>query len=149
MAFISTGIGSSNGSAIHVNGGQQGSSMSQIVICNNSALQFCYDVFSEEPMEYVGSSYDDKFIVQLRELTENSTYVVAIESVNNSEWYPVVGVDFAGGDNTTFHTGKKVYVMGIPAEFIGKPVEISFIVCDVGDSAFDTAVVIDDVQLIN
>ena len=151
MAFISTGVGATSGVELTGTGGQQGSSMSQTVQCNknNNKLIFTYDVYSEEPMEYVGSMFDDKFLVQIKELETGVKYEVVVESVNNSEWYSVTGVNFDGGDLTTYHTGKKVCTIGIPEELYGKSIEVSFLVCDVGDSAFDTAVVIDDVKLGN
>ncbi len=148
MAFISTGVGSSSGASLNVTGGTQGSSLSQKVICKSKYLKFTYDVFSEEPMEYVGSSYDDKFIVQIRNLSDGEIAVQeTIESVNTSSWDLKSAVNFYGGDNTTYHTGGKTVLLKLPDSLQDKAIEISFIVCDVGDSQFDTAVVIDDVLL--
>ena len=63
MAFLSTGIGSKEESYIS---GTQGSSMSQIVkVGSYSTLSFNYDVVSEEPEEWVGSIYNDKFEIQI------------------------------------------------------------------------------------
>lgn len=149
MAFISTGVGSTSGTSLGDVGGQQGSVMSQKVECHNNGLSFWYDVFSEEPMEYVGSSFDDKFIVQITDLSNNQKYTYNLESINKSTWVAVSKVNFDGGDSTTFHTEKEQTTLQIPDEVIGKNIEISFIVCDVGDSAYDTAVVIDNVELID
>lgn len=149
MAFISTGIGSQNGSA-----GTEGSSISQVVTCTNRKLSFYYDVFSEEPMEWVGSSYDDKFIIQIRDISGNILYSEVLESVNTSTWLPcaaVPEVNFAGGDDTAYHTyaGLRRKEITLPQSCMYKTIVISFIVCDVGDSAYDTAAVIDDVRLSN
>ena len=149
MAFISTGVGSLGGVSLSGVGGQQGSILSQRVKSDKTGLRFYYDVFSEEPMEWVGSSYDDKFIVQITDLTNDQVYTYNMASVNTSTWVEVKNVDFDGGDSTTYHTEMKQTTLEIPSEVVGKPIEISFIVCDVGDSAYDTAVVIDDVELID
>ena len=149
MAFISTGVGSQNGSA-----GTEGSSISQIVTCKNKKLSFYYDVFSEEPMEWVGSSYDDKFVIEIRDLYGNLLHSEVLESINTSTWIPCASlpeVNFADGDNTAYHTylGLRYKEIVLPSSCMNKPIIISFIVCDVGDSAYDTAAVIDDIKLSN
>ena len=69
-----------------------------------------------------------------------------LETVNTSTWLKVNGIDFEGGDNTMYHTDWKTHSINISA-FQNQMIKIRFLVYDVGDSAYDTAVVIDDVKL--
>lgn len=144
MAFISTGIGSKTGIGLS---GTQGSTMSQIVRnTHNTKLQFNYDVLSEEPMEYVGSRFDDKFELQILDINNNILYSEIIESVNKSDWYTISDIDFDGGDSTMYHTEWKTKSIDV-SEFQNQIIKIKFLVYDVGDSQYDTAVLIDDIKL--
>lgn len=83
MAIISTGIGSKETAAIDI--GVEGSVMSQTFIMpeGSTSLSFSYDFVSEEPLEYVGTEFNDSFAVRLRcgdEDISNKTY----ESINTS-----------------------------------------------------------------
>lgn len=109
-------------------------------------LQFSYDFISEEPMEYVGSSYDDKFMVRINDSQGKTLYSEVFESVNKSAWYPVGGINFDGGDSTTYHTLWKTGEIDISA-YCNSLIEIEFIVCDVGDSTYDSAVLLDNIEL--
>lgn len=143
MAFLSTGIGSKSGVALS---GTQGSTMSQMVHnTNKSIIEFKYNVISEEPMEFVGSKYDDKFEVQILDYSDRVLYSEVIESVNSSTWYQVTGVDFDGGDDTVYQTNWKTKTIDI-SSYQSQFIKIKFLVYDVGDSAYDTAVVIDDIS---
>lgn len=145
MAFISTGIGSSE---VDYLSSQEGSTLSQtfLVPDNANTLSFTYNVLSEEPMEYVGSAFDDKFFAELYDSSGKMINQVAFEAVNTSKWLTTSGIDFDGGDNTTFHTGWKT-VKGDISQYAGKTLTIKFTVFDVGDSAYDTGVLVDDVKI--
>lgn len=142
MAFLSTGIGSNSGVSIS---GTQGSTMSQVFKNNYNNLHFKYNFISEEPMEYINSRYDDKFEFQILDLNDNILYSDVIESVKKSSWFANESINFAGGDRTAFHTGWKDYSVDI-SKFKGKSIKIKFLVYDVGDSAYDSAVVIDNIN---
>ena len=144
MAFISTGIGSME---IDYLNSQEGSTLSQTfsIPDNVNTLSFTYNVLSEEPMEYVGSRYDDKFCAELYD-TSGMINQLAFESVNTSTWLPISGIDFDGGDRTTFHTGWETVSVDI-SQYAGKLLTIKFTVFDVGDSVYDTGVLIDNVKI--
>ncbi len=143
MAFISTGIGSLTGSYL---GGTQGSSMKQTFQNTDyTNLEFYYNFISEEPMEYVGSSFDDKFVVRINDSKGNILVSETLETVNTSSWYPVKNIDFEGGDSTVFHTLWKVAKIDV-SKYQNQDIQIEFLVYDVGDSAYDSAVVIDNVS---
>ncbi|MCM1561819.1 MAG: hypothetical protein NC123_20150 [Butyrivibrio sp.] len=71
---------------------------------------------------------------------------VACESVNTSSWQVVSGIDFDGGDSTAYQTGWKTIKIDV-SSYSGQEVILSFDVCDKGDSAYDTAALIDNVRL--
>ena len=143
MAILTTGVGSAEEDYL---AGTEGSVLSQTFCIpeDMSTLTFSYDVVSEEPHEFVGSQYNDAFIVKL--LVDGETYIMATEDINTSVWYPISGNYFDGGDDTTYHTTWKTVNFDISA-FAGKTVTIQFITYDVGDSVYDTAALIDNVYL--
>ena len=138
MAIISTGLGSVN------------NSNSAVVqnICSQEgklSISFKYDFVSEEPLEYVGSRYDDNFRMIV---TINGTPTEVIQkTINNSGWAAVSGINFAGGDSTTFHTGWQTVTQDLGAIKPTDVVKIEFRVSDKGDSIYDSAALIDDIVL--
>jgi hypothetical protein len=137
MAIISTGLGSVNDSI---------SSLEQKFRIPTWAktITFKYNVVSEEPMEWVGSPYDDQATVEIT--GDAGTSQLAAESVNTSVWLPISGIDFAGGDSTVFQTGWKTIVADVTA-YQGKFVTLSIRCWDSGDSIYDTAMVIDAIKI--
>ena len=144
MAILTTGIGSGTSD---YTGSTEGSTLSQkfLVSGNVTTLSFDYNVVSEEPMEYVGSSFDDKFYAVIIDENGNSTQI-AYESVNTSSWTQVTGINFEGGDSTAYQTGWKTVSVDISA-YQGQYITIRFVTFDVGDSAYDTAGLIDNVRV--
>lgn len=147
MAILTTGIGSAESSYLE---GTEGSILSQsfIVPSEAGAVQFQYDVVSEEPMEYVDSIFDDKFVVRILGSNGQVYKEKTIESVNESTWYSISGIDFEGGDDTTYHTQWKTGVIDI-SEYRNQAITLQFVVYDMGDSIYDTAALIDDVKLLS
>lgn len=143
MLMISTGIGSAESKYTN---GNEGSYVSQsfVVPSNAQTLSFSYDVISEEPLEYVNSQYDDKFDVFI--VSESEEEKIVEESINKSDWYKIMGVDFAGGDSTVYHTQWNRYDYDI-SKYRGKTIKLVFSVSDVGDSLYDTAALIDDISM--
>lgn len=133
MAIVSTGLGSVNDSI---------SSLTQTFRVPTWAktLTFKYNVVSEEPMEYVGTIFDDQATVDIT--GESGSTLLAAESINTSTWSPISGIDFAGGDDTVFQTGWKTIVADVTAHQ-GKFVTLAVRCWDSGDSIYDTAIVID------
>ena len=138
MAIISTGLGSVN---------QSNSALIQKICSTEGTLKisFKYNVISEEPLEYFGSVYDDNFIMTV---TINGKKTVLVQkTINNSKWKKISGIDFAGGDTTTFHTGWKTISKDLGKINPDDIIEFEFRVGDKGDSIYDTAALIDAVKL--
>ena len=138
MAIISTGLGSvsdSNSSLIQKICGKEG----------KAKVSFKYNFVSEEPMEYVGSQYDDNFTVVVTIKSNGKTLLE--RTINNSAWIPIAGINFAGGDSTTFHTGWATVSSDLGDIKADDKLEIVFRVKDKGDSIYDSAALIDDIQL--
>jgi hypothetical protein len=144
MAILTTGVGSGTSG---YQGATEGSVLSQSfkIGAGQTILSFDYDVVSEEPHEYVGSKYDDKFYAEL--VFENGKVIRLVEeSVNKSVWTKVSGINFEGGDSTVYHTTWKTFTFDL-SQYQNQRATIRFVVCDVGDSAYDTAALIDNVKL--
>lgn len=138
MGIISTGLGSVSDST---------SSISQS-ICSpggSGVLKFDYNLVSEEPMEYVVGQFDDRLEVSL--IVDGSSTTVLSAGVTDSEWLSISGIDFAGGDETTYYTGWKTLSYSLEDIDSNAQVELKFEVSDVGDSDFDTAALIDDIRV--
>lgn len=95
-------------------------------------------------MEYVGSNFDDKFEVQILDSNNNILYREVLESVNASTWYSADGINFDGGDSSVYHTTWKTEIIDI-SDYQNRVITIKFLVYDVGDSSYDTAVVLDNI----
>lgn len=143
MAILTTGIGSAEQSYLS---GTEGSALSQTVAVPSNAktLHFSYDFVSEEPMEYIGSKFDDTFEVQI--LSGTGAETLLVESVNSATWTKIDGIDFDGGDETTYHTIWKSVDLDV-SKYAGQQINIRFLVYDKGDSIYDSAVLLDDVVL--
>jgi hypothetical protein len=137
MAIVSTGLGS-------VNDSQSSLTQKFRVPTWAKTITFKYNVVSEEPMEYVGTAYDDQATVEI--IGDTGTSSLAFESVNSSSWLPISGIDFAGGDSTVFQTGWKTITADVTA-YQGKLVTLSIRCWDSGDSIYDTAIVIDAIKV--
>lgn len=145
MAILTTGIGS--GTSTEISDGTEGSIISQTfrVPSNASKLYFDYNFISEEPMEWVGSMYNDYFTVRISQ-KGNIAFDKKLESINTSTWHPVTDIDFQGGDSTTYQTLWKKGEIDV-SEYSGSIITLSFVVYDVGDQIYDSACVIDNVVL--
>ena len=138
MAIISTGLGSVSDSISHV--GQ--------TLCTKEGkltVSFKYEFVSEEPMEYYGSAYDDYFSATI--YINDSPTSLAYRSINNSSWSVIGGINFAGGDSTTYHTGWATVSKEMGDVKQGDIVKLILKVGDKGDSIYDSAALIDDVKI--
>ena len=138
MAIISTGLGSVNDSNSYIK---------QTFIVPNDAtkIKINYNFVSEEPMEYVNSSFDDKFEISVTN-SEGQGNTYTVETINTSVWNYLGGDYFSGGDSTTYHTGWKVKDIDVSA-YRGQSITLKLRVYDVGDSAYDSAALIDNIEL--
>ena len=145
FVVLSSGLGSINDSEaiLHQN---------FVVPSDASTLSFSYNVLSEEPHEYIGSQFDDQFEAHLFSGDEfTASDLIASESVNKSSWTRIFGVDsdgglFPGGDGTAYQTGLKNVNFNVQS-LRGNHVRLRFRVFDRGDSIYDTAVVVDNIQV--
>ena len=138
MAIISTGLGSVN---------ESDSNISQEVCYGKSGgtLKFDYNLVSEEPTEWLNSSYDDRLEATV---TINGTPTVILnKGVNDSSWNPVSGINFSGGDDTTFITGWQTASFSLASVTPGAKLMVNFRVFDKGDSDYDTAALIDNIRI--
>jgi hypothetical protein len=138
MAIISTGLGSVSDSS---------STLSQNICYGGSGgtLMFDYHLISEEPMEYIDSAYDDKLTVTIT--IDGATETILTAGVNNSSWKALSGVDFAGGDSTVYNTGWLTGQRSLDGVDSQSTIQLNFAVSDVGDSAYDTAALIDNIRI--
>ncbi len=146
MAVITTGIGSLE--KVYKSG-TQGSYIYQYfkVPAKAKSLSFSYDIVSEEPLEWVDSEYDDRFYAELIDKNGNIIKQIALETVNNAKWYSISGINFEGGDDTTYHTTWKTVKDTTISKYAGQYVFLRFSVSDVGDSIYDTAALIDNIVI--
>ena len=145
MVAISTGIGS--GESAYFSASNASSISQSFWVPENQCILYCdINMISEEPMEWVGSSFDDRFDIIIQDLTTGIEGVVYTNSINSAEWYYLSGVNFAGGDATAYQTGW-IEVECDLSGCVNHNVRIVFAVYDVGDSAYDTAVLIDNLRL--
>ena len=137
MAIITTGMGASNSHTT--------STISQTFVIpeNASTLTFYYDFVSEEPHEYVGSSYNDTFIATLTPM-KGDAICLAKETVNESNWFSLSGINFTGGDDTVYHTRWSQSSTDI-SSLRGQIVTLTFTTFDLGDTIYDSATLIDSV----
>jgi len=151
MAIITTGTGS--GESAFLAGSNESFIQHTVRLLNlNTHLTFSYNMISEEVTEYVGSQFDDAFAVYAI-LYDGTKVELLRNSINTATWKDsaseqLTSINFPGGDNTTYQTGWNFCDIDLSDLGIN-PLTIDsivFAVTDVGDSAFDTVVLIDDVE---
>ena len=152
MAMLSTGIGAAKDDYISsFSGATQGSVMQQPFKPSSSAktLTFNYNMVSEEPPEFVGSQYDDTFIAQILDAGGNVLEEIVYESVNTSDWLPVLGFKLTQGQDNgrpAWQTGWKTITIDM-TPYRNQFVTLRFLVFDRGDAIYDSAALIDNVVL--
>ncbi len=109
----------------------------------NLSLQ--YDFVTEEYPEFVGSQYNDAMRIVVR-LPNNETRTLADESVNTTNWTPVSGINFPGGDSTVGQSGWKTASVSIPAAALGGSGDLTIEVFDVGDAIYDSVGLVDSIR---
>lgn len=148
MGYISTGIGSQE---IDYMNATEGSVIAQTfkIPSDATTLSFNYNIISEEPLEYLGTQFDDTFKAILYNSNGTESSELAYESIKNStasEWIAVPGLDFEGGDSTTYTLGWKNVSVDVSA-YAGSYVTLKFCIYDAGDSIFDSVALIDEVNV--
>lgn len=113
-----------------------------------SSVSFDWNFFSEEFPQSVGTDYQDSFSAVIIDIDDpENTYTMVEEAINSlaSTVSPVANA-FDRGD--VHATGWRGFTGNIPAQLQGKKVMLKFETEDVGDSNFDTAVLIDNINLV-
>ncbi len=108
-------------------------------------ISFDYDFVTEEWPEFVGDQFNDSLRIVLVEPGGNEI-LLAVESINQSVFYPVEGINFPGGDQTVGHTGWKTVSAVIPVT--KGPGTYTVRIEDAGDSLYDSVVLLDRIRLV-
>lgn len=137
MAMISSGEG-----AI----GESSSSLEQsfTVPTDANELSLYYNFISEEYPEYVGSSFNDVMNVTLH--TPDGSREIAFEEVNTANFVPVSGIPCGSGDCTWGQTGWLRASVDV-TQWAGTNDTLTLTVHDVGDTIYDTVVLLDNITL--
>lgn len=111
-----------------------------------ATLSLQYNYVTEEYPEYVGSQFNDTLRI-VAKLPNGESVLMADESVNATNWTPVSGIDFPGGDSTVGQSGWKTASLTVPASALGGPGDLTIVVSDVGDAIYDSVALVDMVRL--
>ena len=111
----------------------------------NTQISFDWNFFSEEFLEYVGSIYQDSFIVTLSEKNNPGNTLTLVSETIDSLAGQVHKVDNSFDQGDVYATGWETTTTTIPESFQNKKVILKFYTTDVGDSIYDTAVLIDNI----
>jgi hypothetical protein len=138
MGIISTGLGYT------VSSGSVTASLCNLSDGESLTLHFDWNFFSEEFMEWCGSDYQDFFyVVAIVDGAETTLMHYTLDDLCGS--VSAVGVSFDQGD--VYSTGWRSTSLPLPTVPEGSSLVISFRAGDVGDSVYDTAILIDDVRI--
>ncbi|MCB9897302.1 MAG: hypothetical protein H6825_04800 [Planctomycetes bacterium] len=140
-AIISTGLGYTTSSG----------SMSQVVCLPADAtlLVFDWDFFSEEFLEWCGSIYQDRFIVTMTAVDPPGAPVTLFETEVDALCGSVHPADVSFDEGDVHTTGWQSSAVDIPAAFAGTAVRLTFSCTDVGDSIYDSAILIDQIEIVS
>lgn len=125
---------------------------------NTNTLQFSWNFSSEEFVEWCGSLYQDTFTVDV--ITDSGTqrlFSRRVDDLCGSVVPTGLSFDQSGSgcepdeenDCTVWSTGwqsQSIDISAIAAANPGKPITLRFSAGDVGDSIFDSAILLDEIQ---
>lgn len=104
-------------------------------------LNFQYNFISEEFDEFVGTQFDDSFTVNIAGPDDSiSVVVTSVNIIGADNSFPIVVPGMTGADHTDW------IVKSINIQDLGSPITVSFTVTDVGDEAFNSVVLIDNLN---
>lgn len=138
MAIISTGLGFTTSS---------GTLSQEFCLGDKSKISFDWNFFSEEFMEWVGSKYQDSFTVTLSEVDNATNTVTLLNKTIDGLAGEVSKVSNSFDQGDVYATGWRTADVVIPESLRNKCVKLQFYATDIGDSIFDTAVLIDNIQI--
>jgi len=142
MGIVSTGLGYT------LNTGE----INQVVCVPAGAttLALHYNFFSEEFLEWCGSGFQDFFQVSVIDEAEIETVIFYIEIDDMCDDVVPAGIQFdqgpLGDDAGVYRTGWRALSLGIGA-WAGQTVRLRFAAGDIGDSIYDSAILIDGIGI--
>ena len=143
MGIITTGYGAL---------GEASSVLEQSFLVPQGAtkLTLNYNFVSEEYPHWVGSSYNDVMRITLH--TPDGSREIAFEDVNNADFKPVYGIPdyvegiyIGSGDGSWGETGWLTASIDV-SQWAGTEDTLTITVHDVGDTIFDSIVLVDDIR---
>lgn len=139
MGIVSTGLGFTTASG--------GISQTFKIGPSESALSLRWNFVSEEFLEFIGSEFQDFFMITIT--TQSGVTVLYHRTIDTiAAQFPLIRVSptivFDQGD--VYMTGWLELSLDVSA-FAGQQVTLTFKVGDVGDSFYDTAVLLDDITV--
>jgi len=139
MAMISSGSGAVGGSS---------SALEQSFTVPEGAnkLIIHYNFISEEYPEFVGSQFNDVMCATLH--TPDGSREIAFEEVNSANFQPVSGIPCGSGDCTWGQTGWITASIDV-SQWAGTNDTLTLTVHDVGDTIYDTVVLLDSIGFLN
>lgn len=138
MAIISTGLGFTT---------EAGSLAQTLCLSTEELLSYRWNFQSEEFLEYVGSQFQDAFVVTMVDADDPANQATVQSDTIDSLAGGVSHVSNSFDQGDVYATGWRTTTFTIPPSLRGKRVRLTFSANDVGDSIYDTAVLIDDVKL--
>ncbi|PSW21996.1 hypothetical protein C9I98_01665 [Photobacterium sanctipauli] len=140
MSIISTGLGFTT---------QSGKLTQQGCLGNDvNTISFNWNFYSEEFIEYCNTQFDDKFFVEICEVDSDLTNcsILLETSVNELCTNPASlsksNISFDQGDVYTTNWQNATFDI---SAFSGKRINLSLYVTDVGDSIYDSAILVDSI----
>lgn len=141
MGIISTGLGFTL---------EQGSISQTFCLPDNSNLNlsFKWNFLSEEFLEYVGSQYQDYFkvIVIDQNGVQNTLFSKSIDQIHESYELTSVSPEIVFDQGGVYGTGWLDLSLDLSA-FAGQHITLVFAASDIGDSIYDTAILLDDITI--
>ncbi len=140
MGIVSTGLGFTTASG----------ELSQVFCLpdNAQSLTFSWNYNSEEFLEYCGSQYQDFFSVQMCEIDQATEQELSCDTLLSRTVDSLCGsvsaVGFSFDQNGVYSTGWINSDLLINPAYLGKSVKLKVAAGDVGDSIYDTAVLVDN-----
>ena len=140
MGIISTGLGFTVSSG----------SMAQNLCLSAGAksVSFRWNFISEEFIEYCGSIYQDYFTVMMSDTEDAGNYAILFSTHVDALCGDVFAVDFSFDQGDAYATGWRSATLPIPESLKGRHVSLSFAASDVGDSIYDTAILLDEIKVV-
>jgi len=139
MAIISTGLGFTT---------EHGEIVQDFCIKDNAkSITFDWNFFSEEFVEFCGDKYQDWFVVSITDIDSNTTETIMERKIDDlcSSVYQVNNSFDQGDAYATGWQKSEPYDLTL---YRGKAVKLNFSCNDVSDSIYDSAILVDNIQIL-